>query len=316
MTKKFKDTSITNIIVKTIILVVLLLFAISYIAILVWGFLTTLKSKASFEFDGNVFGFPSILEPEFYQLKNYKIMLENLDLVVKDSFYNAGKLVSVNIRVPFYMSIYNSIVYALGTAVLSTFVTCIVAYVCSKFKNYVFSSIIYMVNLFVMVTPIVGSSGVLMELLRKFGLYDTLTGIIIPGITFTGMYFLVFYAMLSDLPNSYSEAAEIDGAGRLRIMFSIIIPLVSKTISTVILLKFIATWQDYNTALLFLPSHPTVAYVIWYYTVGGGRSIKPELGSVPIQISSCMILALPIIVLFIFARDKIMGNVSIGGIKE
>ena len=316
MIKNYKDTSILNIIVKMIILVILMLFAISYIAILVWGFLTTLKSKAAFEFDGNVFGLPSVLEPEFFQLKNYKIMLENLDLVVKDSFYNGGKLVTVNVRVPFYMSIYNSIVYALGTAVLSTFVTCIVAYLCSKFKGYVFSSVIYAVNLFVMIIPIVGSSGTLMQLMRNFGLYDTLIGVVVPGITFTGMYFLVFYAMFSDMSNSYSEAAEIDGAGRFRILISIIIPLVSKTISTVILLKFIATWQDYNTALLFLPSHPTVAYVIWYYTVGGGRSVKPELGSIPIQISSCMILAIPIIFLFIVARDKIMGNVSIGGVKE
>ena len=82
------------------------------------------------------------------------------------------------------------------------------------------------------------------------------------------------------------------------------------TFATVFLIKFIEFWNDYSTPLLYLPTHPTLAYGVQDMSTNG------DINKVLERIASCMVLALPITILFIVFRNKIMGNVTMGGVKE
>lgn len=129
---------------------------------------------------------------------------------------------------------------------------------------------------------------------------------------FGGMYFLVFYAFFETMPDTYSEAAEIDGANYYTILLRIILPLAGKMIATVFLIVFVNYWNDYQTALVHMPTHPTLAYGVYRiaHEVSSG-----DLANIPTRISVCMMLAVPILIVFVIFKDKIMGNISIGGIK-
>ena len=105
----------------------------------------------------------------------------------------------------------------------------------------------------------------------------------------------------------------MDGASQLRIMTSIILPLSVKIISTVWLILFVQLWNDYQTPMLYLPTLPTLAYGVYYVTE---IDHSGDLTQTPIKVAGCMLLALPILVIFIFLKDKLMGNVSMGGVKE
>ena len=105
------------------------------------------------------------------------------------------------------------------------------------------------------------------------------------------------------------DVIEIDGASNPRIMFSVILPLAKGTIFTVMLLTFVQFWNDYQTIMVYFPSKPTLAYGMYKY------SFDNKVSSVTMQVTGCMFLILPIFILFLFLRNKLLGNMTIGGIK-
>ena len=122
----------------------------------------------------------------------------------------------------------------------------------------------------------------------------------------------MFYAFFESLSDAYIEAAEIDGASQLRIFLYIIVPLGIKMIGSVALIHGVQFWNDYQAPLLYTPTLPTISYGVYYLVNVGGNA---ELKTVPGTITCCMLLALPLLVVFIALRNKLMGNMSMGGIK-
>ena len=130
--------------------------------------------------------------------------------------------------------------------------------------------------------------------------------------TCLGMYFLVFHATFKSLPDDFAEAAYLDGASELRVMVNIYLPLAKFTFFTILLLNFITFWNDYQVPLIYIPSYPTVAYGIFTYS----NSNLTDNSNVPSQITGSIIMIVPILILFLVFHKRLIGNVSMGGIKE
>lgn len=203
-----------------------------------------------------------------------------------------------------------SFVYAVGAAFMATFVQCLVAYLTSRF-NYVLSRAI---NVFVIVAialPIVGSLPSEIQMARSLGLYDTLFGIWIMKGHFISIYYLVFFARFKSFPKSFEEAAQLDGAGHLRVFFSIMLPLIKNLFLTVFLIQFIAFWNDYYTPLVYMPSYPTVAYGLWYY-----NQSTENILTLPMKVTGCVLMLVPVLILFAVFSKRLMANLTVGGEKE
>jgi ABC-type glycerol-3-phosphate transport system permease component len=171
--------------------------------------------------------------------------------------------------------------------------------------------------LVVMAIPIVGSSPAMVSLLRDLGIHDTIFAMVALNFNFTGIYFFVFHAYLTGISDTYVEAAEIDGASQLGVFIKIIFPLCLKTFFTVFLLQFIQTWNDYQTPLLYYPNHPTLAYAVFRMTNNtGGADKGMEYQGVPQRVAGCMVLAIPIFAIFVAFNKLLMGNLTMGGLKE
>lgn len=145
------------------------------------------------------------------------------------------------------------------------------------------------------------------------GIYDTFVGYLLQKASFGGMYYFVFLGFYESLPDSFAEAAEIDGASQFSVLMRIILPLSIKTLSTVFVIQFISAWNDYQTAYMYMPSHPTLAYVVWFLTNNNQSSGG---GDMVVRVAGAMALAVPILVAFIFLKNKLMGNVTMGGLKQ
>ena len=126
------------------------------------------------------------------------------------------------------------------------------------------------------------------------------------------MYFFVYHAFFKGVPDAFREAAEIDGASDFTIMVRIFFPLAVKIILTVFLIQFVALWNDYQTPLLYLPTHPTLAYGVFYLSYFQLH----EWYHTPIRMAGCIMLVIPILIIFIAFKNKLMGDISLGGIKE
>ena len=196
-------------------------------------------------------------------------------------------------------------------SVLHALVPCVVGYLCAKYKN-AFSKIIYAIVVITMALPLFGQAPSIITLLRQLNLYDRFLGQWLLTATFANLYFLVFYAFFEGLSDAYIEAAEIDGASQFSVLLKIVLPLAKNTLLTVILIVFVALWNDYNAPLLYLPTKPTLAYGVFYL-----QQHSPKIkGQVTLQVTALMLLAIPVLVLFLMFKDKFMGNLSRGGVKE
>ena len=283
------------------IFVVLTVYIVSMVLPLVWGITTSLKSQE--EFRHNVLWLP-LGAPWLWKWSNY--------IKVAFGFYENVTVVGVGrTRVYFPRMLVNTLLYAGGSAILQTLCPCIVAYLTCKFK-YKFSKFINMFVIALMVIPIVGSAPSEMQMLKTLGLYDHMWGMWICKFSFLGMYYLIFYAAFAGLSNDFFEAAYVDGASELRVLLSVALPMVRNVIGTVLLIKFIDFWNDYQTPLLYMPSQPVLARGIFRLS----QDSQGDFSTIPFRMAGCMLLAIPTMILFIIFKDKLMSNLSMGGIKE
>ena len=303
------------------LLILLIVYTVALLFPIAWGLLTSFKHILDFgSLKHNVLGFPNWdvwkLDKtnvggifgnyyyaykyfEFEQSDSYIVGIFNQRTVAEKAKYNIlGCLV-------------NTVLYAGVTCFIMAFVPMYVAYLCARYR-YKMSSIIYAVVVFVMTIPIVGSTPSHIELMRKLSIFNTFPGEWLRRASFTGMYFLVYYAFFRGMSDAYAEAAEIDGASQFRVMTTIYFPLARTIYLTVALLIFVNLWNDFNTPMLFLPTKATLAYGIYYVTNIASGTLMSET---PRKIALLMMFCVPILVLFVFFKDKLMGNLTMGGVK-
>lgn len=280
--------------------VLLTLYALSMFILLLWGVLNSLKSVSDFRTNPLFF---TGKWPWEWSWSNYSFVFNNFQLRV--STVHGVKIITV------WHQIAYTLLYAGGCAFLNVFVTCLTAYAVARF-NFAYSKVLYVVVLVTMMLPIVGSYPSEIQILKSLGLYDTLWGSWIQKMNFLGLYFFVFHAAFKSMSKEYVEAAKIDGAGEGKIFFRIMLPLVRVTFFIVVLIKFVEFWNDYQTPLLYMPSFPTLSVGIYHLS----NSTVTGLNYVPMRMTGCVMLVLPIFILFVCFRNRIMGNVSMGGVKE
>ncbi len=285
----------------TILLLVLLsLYALSFLGIILWGVLVSLM-------DSEIYLTDPRLNFENFTFANYAHVLS-----VGFSRYasNGTQLGRVNL---FGLYAY-SLLYAGGCAFFGTLVPTLTAYFCAKY-DYKFSKVVYNVVVLVMAIPIVGSLPAEIRVSKALGLFDHIYGLWIMRANTLGVYFLILYEFYKSLPNAYIEAAKVDGASDLQILFKIALPLVRNLFFTIFLINFVAYWNEYQVPFVYMRPYPTIAYALYYYCDGGPGFNEVGWGSIPTSFALATLMFVPTLIVFIFTHKRLMGNLTVGGIK-
>lgn len=251
------------------------------------------------DFRNNIFGFPSV-----WHFENYPYILGRFSVPVE---WNGTTR-----NVYFLEMLWNTVLYAGIGSLICVLCHYIVAYCCAVYP-FVFSKIVCATVLVVMAIPIVGADPARLQLLQSLNLFDNWVGFFFQRFGFTGIYFLVMYETIRATSKGISEAAELDGANRFQVMWLITLPQVINMVGVILLLTFIGQWNEYQYAVMYMPTHPTLAYGLYWFNKSGDNVIAR---SVPLQLTGCMLLLFPMLILFIFLHDKMMGDLSMGGLKE
>ena len=281
-----------------VIFAILVLWSAIMLFVMFWAFITTFKSYG--EFNNNVLGFL-----KKWNFENY--------IRIFDNFYVYTTQEGVRSKVYIERMFFNSFFTNFICAFLSVFVPFITAYAVSKFPNWVPSKILYAIVIICMIMPVVGSLPSEIQMTMKLGIYDTLFVMPFLKSSFLGMYFLIFYNICQSLSRGYTEAAYLDGANHYQVMFKIVFPMVWGSFKIMFVLNFIGFWNDFNTPLMFMESHPTVALGLYIF------SLETDVirATMPIKITAAVIVMIPPFILFVVLKDKIMNQLSLsGGIKE
>ena len=144
---------------------------------------------------------------------------------------------------------------------------------------------------------------------NSYGLINTLASAILPRLSLPiGIFILKqFY---EDIPDALEEAAFIDGASRLRIFISIIIPLGTAAMATVSIISFINSWNDFLWPLIAI--NDSTKYTI---TVGIANFQGTHGTQYSLIMAGAVIASLPQFVFYFFFRKKIISGIAMTGIK-
>jgi len=146
-------------------------------------------------------------------------------------------------------------------------------------------------------------------IMKYLHLVDTLPALILPNLaTPFGIYLLRQFFI--SLPVELEEAALLDGAGRLRILRSILLPLMGPPLSTVAVLTFLAVWNDFLWPLVAIatPDHMTVQ-------LGLATFQSAHFTNWPVLMAATLISQIPVFVLFLAGQRYFVQSIAGTGIK-
>jgi raffinose/stachyose/melibiose transport system permease protein len=148
-------------------------------------------------------------------------------------------------------------------------------------------------------------------LLRSFGLVDSVPGLVGPYLAF-GIPFevLVLQSFFRQLPDELIEAARMDGAGPWRIFFTLVIPLSTPALVTVLILDAVATWNEFLFALILLSSdaHKTIPVGLLNFQ---GQFSNNNTGLA----AGILIAVVPILIAYTILQRWIVGGLTAGATK-
>ena len=140
---------------------------------------------------------------------------------------------------------------------------------------------------------------------------NTFMGLILPSVM-SVFYIYLLKENFSQVPNELYLAAKVDGTSDFKYMWKVMIPVCKPTIVTITILKIIECWNSYVWPRLITDDEA-------YYLVSNGIQAIRESGfgreNIPAMMAAVTVISLPLIILFLIFRNKIMQGVARGGTK-
>ena len=149
------------------------------------------------------------------------------------------------------------------------------------------------------------------QTITNLGLRNSFPGLILPSVT-SIFYIYLLRENFAQIPDELYNAAKVDGTGDFKYLTRVMMPICKPTIITILILKIIECWNSYVWPRL-VTDDPA------YFLVSNGIQEIRENGfgreNVPAMMAAVVVISIPLVVLFLAFRNKVMEGVSRGGIK-
>ncbi len=217
----------------------------------------------------------------------------------------------------------NTILYVFAATGLGMLITVLGAYPLSK-KELLWSNMLMLVVSFTMLFN--GGIIAFYMVVRNIGLFDTRWAVILPTCV-SAFNFILVRTSMSSVPKALEESAMLDGAGPLRILFQIILPLIKATLATVVLYYAVAHWNAWFNASIFLqdrdkyPLQLVLREVLIANDTASNATSSGELAGVQdlykqlVKYCTIMVATVPILCFYPFIMKYFKKGVMIGSIK-
>lgn len=241
------------------------------------------------------------LFPRGFSLGAYKLALENPDI---------------------WLAYYNTIWYVAFGTLLNVIMTVIAAYPLSRKTFFLRNPLIFIFSFTMFFS---GGLIPLVLLVKDIGIYNSRLAMILP-VAVSAWYIIIARQFFYSIPESMHESAVIDGAGELRILLRIYLPLSMPIIAVLILFYSVGHWNAYFNALLFLPNQklqPLQVYLVKILISNSQEGIRHVSGDlirtaygIQLKYSIIIITILPILTVYPFLQKYFVKGVMIGALKQ
>jgi len=210
--------------------------------------------------------------------------------------------------IPLSRYLYNSITYCflmVGTVVVTSFMA---AFAMAKTKpkgsEKMTGILIFALSLS---GPAAGVANFI--LIEKIGLLNTYWAIVLPAIG-SATYVFLMRQFLVNMPESYVEAARLDGASEWQIMWKIGFPYAKPAWATVIVYQFMAAWSDGSGPAVYISDASKQTLPVAISTIGGSLTTQGASAALT------LLMLIPSTLVFVFMQTKIMTTMSFAGLKD
>lgn len=279
-----KSAKAKGIVRNIVIYTLLILWAVMVLFPFYWMILTSVKSYSSYN---------SEYVPSFFTLSP-----------TMQNYIDAFTTVSLG------RYLWNTLIFTVITTAIMLIVITLAAFAFARLefrgKNIAFAlflSLMMIPNELVIITNFVT--------ITNLDLRNSFLGLILPSVT-SVFYIYLLRENFAQIPDELYYAAKVDGTSDLRYLRRVMIPICRPTLITIIILKVIECWNSYVWPRL-ITDDPN------YYLVSNGIQEIRENGfgreNIPAMMAAVVVISLPLIVLFLIFRKKVMAGVSRGGTK-
>lgn len=211
-------------------------------------------------------------------------------------------------RFPFASYFANSVIVSAVTVVLVLVTSCLCGYALAKYQ-FRGRTVILMIFIASLVVPFQSRMISLYQLTLGLGVNNTLVGVILPWVVDAFGIFIMRQFFLT-VPSELMQAARIDGAGELRILWSVMLPNARPAMATVAIFTFMGTWEEFLWPLIVTDDDSARTL-----PVGLASFSQLYSSSVQYQMAGAVITTLPMIIVFIFFQRQIIAGIATTGLK-
>lgn len=262
------------------------IIAIAFLYPLICVFLSSLKIP------GDLVMSPPKWWPSIFTIDNFSELLLSNDNMIRAIMLSAVV----------------SFLTVVGTIILST----LAGYGFSRFK-FRGANVFFVIILLTMMIPFQPILTPLFIIITKMGLQNNIIGLVLVYITFQ-LPFSVFMMRntFDSIPKEIDEAAQLDGCSPLKILFRVMPTMISPGIVTVVVTTFIAAWNEFLVALVFMLDSENYTMPILLFTISSGKYGTVDWGLLQASTTFAM---LPCIIIFLFLQKHYVSGLTSGATK-
>ncbi|MEK3888151.1 carbohydrate ABC transporter permease [Bacillus sp. FSL K6-3431] len=271
-----------NISKKSIIYILLTIYALINAYPILWMVLNSFKSNI--EFAKNPFEIPTQ-----WLIQNYKTAWETAHL---DTYF------------------LNSVIISVTAVIITVFIGALASYFLARF-TYKWGKLLYAFFVFGLLIPIHATLVPMFLLMKNLNLLNTHIGLILPYIAFNlPITIFILVSFMRAFPKDIEESAIMDGCGVFRIFWSIILPMTMPALATVVILNFINNWNEFSFALVLINDDALKTLPLGLANFAG--QYTTNYGA---QMAGLTLAIIPTIVIYMLLEEYLVKGMTAGAVK-
>ena len=269
---------------STTVYILLVTISLLFLIPIWWLFISSLKRI------DEILTIPPIWWPSTPQWQNY------VDALTSPAF-------------PFWRLMFNTLFYCVLATIGTVLSSSIVAYAFARMR-FAGRDLLFGITLATLLLPSVVTLIPTYVLFQRMGMVGTYAPLILPY--FFGSAFNIFLLrqFMLTIPQELSDAAHVDGAGDLRILWQIMVPLVKPAIIVVAIFNFISAWNDFLGPLLYLDDASKYPFAIGLYAFRTRFALQWNLLT-----AASLAITVPLIIVFFLLQRYFIEGVTMTGVK-
>ena len=211
----------------------------------------------------------------------------------------------------YFTSVRNSLVVAIVMVVVIVVFCSMGAYIIARKRNKFYSAVFYVFQLIILL-PFQSIMFPLYRELSDISALNTLWGLALAqaGVN-VGYYVFLYTGFIKSVPVSLEEAATIDGCNRYQTFFYIVFPLLKPITMTVIVLFFLASWNDFIISMIICQRETVRTLPLMQFFFFGEYS-----SNVSVAFAAALIAMLPAVIVYFCAQKYIVAGMTAGAVKS